>query len=86
MDAHSKGYCSCPVCVCVCVCVCVYVCVSFLLRIYRYDNAEKQLGLLGIQWNLRIKDKLVHGHLSTIRRLSFMGVFVKKAFNSVLYR
>ena len=26
-----------------------------------------------IQWNLRIKDKLVHGPLSTIRRLSFIG-------------
>ena len=33
-----------------------------------------------IQWNLRIKDKLVHGPLSTIRRLSFMGGFCQKGF------
>ena len=29
----------------------------------------------GMQWNLRIKDKLVHQPLSTIRRLSFIGGF-----------
>ena len=32
-----------------------------------------------IQWNLRIKDKLVHGPLSTIRGLSFIGEFLSKS-------
>ena len=39
----------------------------------RYKNS-------GIQWNLQIKDNLVHGTLSTIRRLSFIGGVVKAFF------
>ena len=31
-----------------------------------------------IQWNLRIKDKLVHRPMSAIRRLSFIGEFLPK--------
>ena len=37
-----------------------------------------------IQWNLRIKDKLVHGPLSTIRGLSFIGEFLSKSLICVL--
>ena len=47
-------------------------------------QAPPALCIWYIQWNLRIKDKLVHGPLSTIRKLSFMGGLSKKAFNSVL--
>ena len=38
----------------------------------------------GVQWNLRIKDKLVHGPLSTIRGLSFIGEFLSKSLFCVL--
>ena len=31
-----------------------------------------------IQWNLRIKDKLVHRPMSAIWRLSFIGEFLPK--------
>ena len=42
-------------------------------------------ALAGLQWNLRIKDKLVHGPLSTIWGLSFIGdFFVKKPFLCVV--
>ena len=37
-----------------------------------------------IQWNLRIKDKLVHGPLSTIRGLSFIEEFLSKSLFCVL--
>ena len=37
-----------------------------------------------IQWNLRIKDKLVHGPLSTIRGLSFIGGVLSKSLFCVL--
>ena len=37
-----------------------------------------------VQWNLRIKDKLVHGPLSTIRGLSFIGEFLSKSLICVL--
>ena len=34
-----------------------------------------EFGGFTVQWNLRIMDKLGHGPLSTIRRLSFIGSF-----------
>ena len=43
-----------------------------------------------VQWNLRIKDKLVLRPMSTIRRLSFIGEFVPKiiyfTFHDILDR
>ena len=38
-------------------------------EVYRFPHITYRY----IQWNLRIKDKLVHGPLSTIRRLTFTG-------------
>ena len=38
---------------------------------------------LYIQWNLRIKDKLVHQPMSTIRRLSFIGEFLPKILHFI---
>ena len=58
---------------------------AFPIRVYFYNcyrtvRHEKR----GIQWNLRIKDKLVHGPLSTIRGLSFIWEFLSKSRFCVL--
>ena len=36
------------------------------------------LDVIQVQWNLRMKDKLVHRPMSAIRRLSFIGEFLPK--------
>ena len=41
---------------------------------------------LGIQWNLRITDKLVHRLMSAIRRLSFIGGFLPKILYFTFYQ
>ena len=38
-----------------------------------------------VQWNLRIKDKLVHRLMSTIQRLSFIGEFLPNILDYVTY-
>ena len=45
---------------------------------------EYDVFVVVVQWNLRIKDKLVHRPLSTIRGLSFIGEFLSKSLLCVL--
>ena len=47
-------------------------------------NGSAEMLVSVLQWNLRIKDKLVHGPLSTIRGLSFIGEFLSKSLFCVL--